>query len=920
MGESIGIPPLLRSAIPTLKSESVLASCFIFFTVLLIIAVTILSQQDAQRRKGRIRSVRAPRQKQGLLEAVIGLFSTNAPDSNVDVSVLQNVCNFCIVGIQNLSEYTSEWFGSMLPRAEGASPGSRGDRERQLRASNREEDRPPIRADYLQRISIFFRGAFPLSLFSSANEQNDGEQSEDTESSQDSSESSLCDYADGDKDQLHADRIGDNPVHNLPDTTAAPKSKNASRKNKLKGANSSRHAETPTPSSTDKFSSSLSTERKDGTVPTNSTSTQAMTALSSALTKKKVPPTVAAKPVSKLLVKEPSPSPAPLPLKPNPVPPKKVTKASPPQTEFHVSNGTQPGTEKARSPPILVKSGEVNKKSERFDNVKSTASSDFFIEPRAMRRENSWIEVTREKKPADGLDGSQKASKREESGHQKLAHHDPPVRTTNYGISKVGLTEQQKPADHQRTPTRGSLPGNQSSKLISGTPVLPSLRSGRIDLSSTFPSIGNNRSAASSQETKRPDTSTYTSLPDEPSTLPPLIHQTSALQSYGPKYDKELGSVDYASLDSILTTFGDSGDLFLGVLKSVDRPDIPPPPGLATDSASSLGRESANVLQSPFRVSDPNRNSNSSNSSSAFSNFPMDYTFPPTSKHIAWHMESSQMQSRFQDPKLTSHLQLNSHRSILDDDLVSNEEDREYWSVSGMRSHNNQRSLLVNRPSLPYLPGPIEDDFTPSLEFILPAHLAQIFPLEEDGFNRETDIFGTGSSTSYDFLRELVSTPEPPPPSSERQESRLEHKHKPQQQKGGEIDDMENDYNLTSITKQASALTMLSPDAPSFTPSFKLVPMGISPNMNYPIQANTNIASSVDMSDNSESGSDSNVNASTGFKKWDRSYLNPAAALSFDSPPASAPSEDSMPPSTAVSRGSQNKPSGNRTQSRGDSS
>eukprot|EP01035_Chromulina_nebulosa_P022428 gene22428-29042_t len=452
MGENIGIPPLLRSAIPTLKSESVLASIFIFFTVVVIIAFTVLSQQDAQRRKGRIRSVRTPRQKQGLFETVIGLFSSNASDSNVDVSVLQNVCNFCIAGIQNVFDYTSEWLGSMLPRTEGASSGNRGDRER-LRASNREEDRP-FRADYLQSIVIFLKGAF--SFFSANEQQSNGEQSEDTDSSQDGSESSLCDYADADKDQLHVDRTGDSPV-NIPPDTAASKSKNGSRKNKLKGAKTPQALFSP-----DKVSASVVVERKDVSAPHNSNSSQALSSTnSSATAKKKGPPAVAAKPVSKPPVQELSPSPAPLPLKPKAVPPKKVAKASPPQAESQGSNGTQLATEKARAASIPVKSGEVSKKGERLDNVKSVATSDSFsfIEPKAMRRENSWIEVTREKKTAD-------VGKREESGHQKQAHHDPPVRTSNYGASKIGFNDHQKPVEHPKTPIRGSNPGNQTSKQV----------------------------------------------------------------------------------------------------------------------------------------------------------------------------------------------------------------------------------------------------------------------------------------------------------------------------------------------------------------------------------------------------------------------------------------------------------------------
>jgi hypothetical protein len=251
-------------------------------------------------------------------------------------------------------------------------------------------------------------------------------------------------------------------------------------------------------------------------------------------------------------------------------------------------------------------------------------------------------------------------------------------------------------------------------------------------------------------------------------------------------------------------------------------------------------------------ILNPNRSSNTG-SSSSLHNF-----------LFAWQMESTQVPSHFQEPT-----------TLLNDSLVDHSD---FWSLPEDRSEDM--------------------DFIPSMKY-LAAHVSQF---EEDGFNQ--DVFATAASTSYDFLRDLVSTPEPPP-SSEHQDSRSDCK--PQQLKG-EVDDIDNDYNLTSITKQASALTMLSPDAPSFTPSFKL---GISPNMNYPIPANTNIVSSADMSDNAESVTDSSM----GFKKWNRSYLNPAA-LSFDSPPF----EETMPPSTAAARGSQSKPpstSSNRVQGRG---
>ena len=64
MSENIGLPPQLRSAIPTLKSESVLASCLMFFILFVVFVVTlVMSQQDTQRRKSRVRSSRAQRQK-----------------------------------------------------------------------------------------------------------------------------------------------------------------------------------------------------------------------------------------------------------------------------------------------------------------------------------------------------------------------------------------------------------------------------------------------------------------------------------------------------------------------------------------------------------------------------------------------------------------------------------------------------------------------------------------------------------------------------------------------------------------------------------------------------------------------------------------------------------------------------------------
>ena len=883
---------MLRSAIPTLKSESVLASCFIFFTVGAIIIFTILSQQDVQRRKGRGRSVRAPRQKQGLIDTVIGLFSNTALDSNAEFNVLQNVCNFCISGIQNVFEYTSEWMGStldLLPRAEVASSSGRVDRER-LRASNREEDRP-LRADThrtLATLTSFLRSSFPFFSTPPASEQNSGEQSEDTDSSQDSSESSLCDYADADKDPANNERADETPANMLSETAVSKSSKNASRKNKSKGSSSARPTESSASLSPEKASSSISTERKDVSL---GTSQAASITSSAAAAKKKIPAIVAPKLVSKLPAQESSPSQVQqAPLKPKPVALKKTSaKANPPPTDYHGSNDALLSMEKNRtsSSSVAIKSGEV-RKGDRLDNMKQVAPSDSFPEPRGMRRENSWTEVTRERKSVDGPDGFQKANKREESSHPKQPQHDHSARTSNYGISRIGSTDPHKPAEHLKPPVRSHHPGNQSSdqshlkassKLNPNTQAFSSVRAAPIEMPSKFSSGTNKQSAVNGREARLSNGS----LPDTQADLPPLIHQPSSLPSYGPTYDKDNGSVKLSSYYSASDRWAPDHYSHIMTDKKIEKAGIPPPPGLLAESASSFPRDSTKDLRSPIRFSIPSDFSDAI-SSNSYSNFAGD--------------SSSEISSEL----LTDYY--NHTRS----NILFHNEDSEFWSITNHRLYEEGLNIL-----------------TPSL--LLPAIFSQSEPgFEEDGFHRDADIFTTGSNTSYDFLRGLVSTPEPAPPSPEQPEqTRVERRQ--QQQMKGEDDDMDNDYNLTSITKQASALTMLSPDAPSFTPSFKLMPMIIPPNLNYPIQSNSNVAASADFVDSSESVGESNLSAAlsknlnpaVGFQKWNRSYLNSATTMSFDSPPPASASLDDSVPVTSAAAAARGNPSKSASSARAQS-
>lgn len=108
-------------------------------------------------------------------------------------------------------------------------------------------------------------------------------------------------------------------------------------------------------------------------------------------------------------------------------------------------------------------------------------------------------------------------------------------------------------------------------------------------------------------------------------------------------------------------------------------------------------------------------------------------------------------------------------------------------------------------------------------------------------FGHDGDLFTSDSNLSFHFLHDLVSTPDliasstlafnnelsvaassgdglPSQSHSQRLIGRSQQDAYPD---NGAED--ENDYNTTSITKQASTLHMLSPNAPSFTPSYSRI-------------------------------------------------------------------------------------------------
>ena len=859
--ENVGIPPLFRSAIPTLKSEGIIASCFLLFVASVGLLVLVLSQQDVQRRKGRTRTVRTPRQKTGVVDTVVGVLSGSSFE-NVEGSILHHMGNLTISSTQAAFQQSVQMFlttiADFLPHNsnEPTSQKLRTDREKVsatdrdgLTSTNFNTLFSLMSSMFADMIAYCQRQIHRLTPWKSGGDNGGDDDEVESESdgcndSQSSSDGNSSDFAAGNKGLMKIDGK---------ETRSATSS--GSSKKLMSNDNQSVDSGNLLALAGDnkKEPNAVANANLDSNAPSTAVASKKKAAPDSKAGLKNSPQEVTSLPAT------------------NQSQPGKVKsvqsrkpKLSPSQLDALQSFTTNVNaTSDEKRPPA----GTALKPEKAAFSKSSSSEAVFAVR---TKKDNSWTEVvshSKEKKSAEAL-------KREEAAHSKnLAPQDSmssriPAFSPDRNIADVGKRSEISKSN------RVVRSAEQQAALASN-PVAPpgfkSVASSSLPLlSSELASPGASTTSSSSpssavQHAQHPLQPQFQS--QATSSNSSAVRNAAALNDYSPASNSSQPYSFFSPTSSIIAaSMGVSAgppagsftprfdldktlqpqSLFFNMDHSEKRDfgkekqwaSLPPPPGIAAPVDESRNRTFWPYLDPPMTES------------KFFGNLPAQISSPVSSP-----------------PRETNlHLSTFAAGDLLRQPRYSQRSDGEFWSMQQHMSASDPSTSLRSQPSMveaqtqaqtqveqqlmeDYEILSSNNPFLGTLDFMndsdSPFPPGVVGPgLEEQTsniFGHDGDLFTSDSNLSFHFLHDLVSTPDliasstlafnnelsvaassgdglPSQSHSQRLIGRSQQDAYPD---NGAED--ENDYNTTSITKQASTLHMLSPNAPSFTPSYSRI-------------------------------------------------------------------------------------------------